>query len=77
MTILTAVPPDPTGYGRVIRKPLQAGLTLRPLWSRRICLPSSSGEREINSGIYCFETTKLFAHLDRLSEHRTRMASST
>ena len=66
MTILTAEPPDPTGYGRVLRRtPHSAEVTAiveqKALTAEQLAAP------EINSGIYCFETEALFSKLDRLS----------
>jgi bifunctional UDP-N-acetylglucosamine pyrophosphorylase / glucosamine-1-phosphate N-acetyltransferase len=65
MTILTAVPPNPTGYGRVLRltpnKPeVKAIVEQKSLTSDQLNAP------EINSGIYCFETRALFDKLDAL-----------
>ncbi len=66
MTILTAIPPDPTGYGRVIRtaegSPEVAGIV-----EQKSLRPEQLSAPEINSGIYCFRTAELFAQLDRLS----------
>ena len=69
MTILTAVPADPTGYGRVLRaNPDQPEVTAiveqKSLMRDQL---NSPGTREINSGIYCFETKALFDRLDSLS----------
>ena len=66
MTILTAIPPDPTNYGRILRKspgsPEVLSITEQKDLSRdQLTAP------EINSGIYCFETAALFANLDHLS----------
>jgi bifunctional UDP-N-acetylglucosamine pyrophosphorylase / glucosamine-1-phosphate N-acetyltransferase len=66
MTILTAAPADPTGYGRVLRanpnKPeVTAIVEQKALTSDQLSAP------EINSGIYCFETQALFAKLDALN----------
>jgi bifunctional UDP-N-acetylglucosamine pyrophosphorylase/glucosamine-1-phosphate N-acetyltransferase len=65
MTILTAVPADPTGYGRVIRvsadtPEVTAIVEQKSLRADQLSAP------EINSGIYCFETAALFAKLDAL-----------
>lgn len=66
MTILTAIPPDPTGYGRVLRvAPGSAEVTA--IVEQKSLAPHQLNEREINSGIYCFETAALFERLDRLS----------
>ncbi len=66
MTILTAVPPDPTGYGRVLRvAPYLPEVTA--IVEHKALKPDQLDAREINSGIYCFETAPLFIRLDRLS----------
>ena len=66
MTILTAVPPDPTGYGRVLRAaPYLPNVTA--IVEQKSLKPDQLSAPEINSGIYCFETAELFARLDRLS----------
>ena len=65
MTILTAVPENPTGYGRVIRR--SAGQPeVTSIVEQKSLTPEQVGVREINSGIYCFRTAALFAKLDRL-----------
>ena len=66
MTILTAVPPNPTGYGRVLRaNPTAPEVTA--IVEQKSLTPSQLSTPEINSGIYCFQTSALFAHLDSLS----------
>ena len=66
MTILTAVPPDPTGYGRVLRvAPGQP--EVMAIVEQKSLTPAQLGTPEINSGIYCFETEALFSKLDSLS----------
>jgi len=65
MTILTAVPADPTGYGRVLRAaPNSPEVTA--IVEQKALTPGLSAP-EINSGIYCFETEALFAKLALLS----------
>jgi bifunctional UDP-N-acetylglucosamine pyrophosphorylase/glucosamine-1-phosphate N-acetyltransferase len=66
MTILTAVPPDPTGYGRVLRK-TPGGADVTAIVEQKSLTPGQLSAPEINSGIYCFQTSALFANLDRLS----------
>jgi bifunctional UDP-N-acetylglucosamine pyrophosphorylase/glucosamine-1-phosphate N-acetyltransferase len=59
-TILTVKVEDPTGYGRIVRD--DAGFFSRIVEQKE----ASEEERkikEINSGIYCFNTPKLFAAL--------------
>ncbi len=66
MTILTAVPNDPTGYGRVLRAiPGQPEVTA--IVEQKSLRPDQLTTPEINSGIYCFETKALFDKLDSLS----------
>jgi bifunctional UDP-N-acetylglucosamine pyrophosphorylase/glucosamine-1-phosphate N-acetyltransferase len=66
MTILTAQPPDPTGYGRVLRRtPYSPEVTA--IVEQKSLTPAQLSAPEINSGIYCFETAALFAKLDLLS----------
>ncbi|HWW98512.1 MAG TPA: bifunctional UDP-N-acetylglucosamine diphosphorylase/glucosamine-1-phosphate N-acetyltransferase GlmU [Edaphobacter sp.] len=65
MTILTAVPADPTGYGRVLRlKPDAPEVTA--IVEQKSLKPDQRNTPEINSGIYCFETHALFSKLDAL-----------
>ena len=66
MTILTAVPDDPTGYGRVLRV-REAGPEVTAIVEQKSLAPEQMTAPEINSGIYCFETKELFARLDSLS----------
>ncbi|HEV2576801.1 MAG TPA: bifunctional UDP-N-acetylglucosamine diphosphorylase/glucosamine-1-phosphate N-acetyltransferase GlmU [Acidobacteriaceae bacterium] len=66
MTILTAIPSDPTGYGRVLRKDAQA-TEVRAIVEQKDLKPSDDSD-EINSGIYCFETAALFSNLERLND---------
>jgi len=69
MTILTAEPPDPTGYGRIFRK--YAGAVASDEVDRIVEQKSLRGDeaaqREINSGIYAFAVEPLFAHIDKLT----------
>jgi bifunctional UDP-N-acetylglucosamine pyrophosphorylase/glucosamine-1-phosphate N-acetyltransferase len=66
MTILTAMPEDPTGYGRVLRV-ADGSVEVAAIVEQKSLQPEQSGAQEINSGIYCFQTEALFAHLDSLS----------
>ena len=66
MTILTAVPPDPTGYGRVMRARPE-GAEVTAIVEQKSLTPEQMGAPEINSGIYCFRTKALFGKLDSLS----------
>ncbi len=66
MTILTARPADPTGYGRVLRKkagePQVTGIV-----EQKALTPDQTSAPEINSGIYAFRTAPLFRHIGELS----------
>jgi len=66
MTILTAAPKDPTGYGRVLRVS-EGAPEVTAIVEQKSLQPHQLGAPEINSGIYCFETKALFARLDSLS----------
>jgi bifunctional UDP-N-acetylglucosamine pyrophosphorylase/glucosamine-1-phosphate N-acetyltransferase len=69
MTILTAIPPDPTGYGRVMRKQDGSGDVAGIVEQKSISEDMAATPerlREINSGIYAFKTAALFARLDLL-----------
>jgi bifunctional UDP-N-acetylglucosamine pyrophosphorylase / glucosamine-1-phosphate N-acetyltransferase len=66
MTILTAVPADPTGYGRVLRV-AEGAPEVVAIVEQKSLRPEQLGAPEINSGIYCFETAELFGKLDLLS----------
>lgn len=48
---LTAFPPDPTGYGRVLRSPDGA---VRRIVEEVDCAPAERLVREVNAGVYCF-----------------------
>jgi bifunctional UDP-N-acetylglucosamine pyrophosphorylase/glucosamine-1-phosphate N-acetyltransferase len=68
MTILTAIPPDPTGYGRILRKTQRGKPTdvVSAIVEQNALTPQQQNLREINSGVYGFSTQLLFAHLDKL-----------
>jgi bifunctional UDP-N-acetylglucosamine pyrophosphorylase / glucosamine-1-phosphate N-acetyltransferase len=66
MTILTAVPEDPASYGRVLRKrPDSPEVTA--IVEQKALTPQQQVIREINSGIYAFQTAPLFAHINELT----------
>src|SRR5215471_10902224 len=64
MTVLTAEPPDPSGYGRVIRS---GGDRIKAIVEQKALTRAQQKAREINSGIYAFATGPLFANIDRLT----------
>lgn len=59
-TILTVKVEDPTGYGRIVRD--DAGLFDR-IVEQKDASDQELKIKEINSGIYCFDTNKLFTAL--------------
>ena len=66
MTILTAEPDDPTGYGRIIRN-VSPRDTVKAIVEQKSLKPGQEKIGEINSGIYAFATKPLFANIDRLA----------
>ncbi|MGI4827614.1 MAG: NTP transferase domain-containing protein, partial [Janthinobacterium lividum] len=71
MTILTAVPSDPTGYGRILRENPDRPEVLAIVEQKQLA-PDQLATPEINSGIYCFRTESLFAKLDGLSDNNVQ-----
>src|SRR3954451_6413993 len=65
MTILTAVPPDPFGFGRIVRK----GKTdeVQAIVEQKSLNKQQEKIGEINTGIYAFAAKPLFANIDKLS----------
>ena len=66
MSILTAAPANPFGYGRIIRKSPDRP-DVEAIVEQKALKPNQLDIREINSGIYAFKTGPLLAHIDRLS----------
>jgi bifunctional UDP-N-acetylglucosamine pyrophosphorylase/glucosamine-1-phosphate N-acetyltransferase len=66
MTILTARPADPTGYGRVIRG-AEGQPEVTAIVEQKALKPEQLAAPEINSGIYAFRTEPLFRHVNELS----------
>jgi bifunctional UDP-N-acetylglucosamine pyrophosphorylase / glucosamine-1-phosphate N-acetyltransferase len=66
MTILTAAPDDPTGYGRVLRNSPNSP-EVEAIVEQKALTAEQRKIREINSGIYAFKTAPLLAHLDKLN----------
>ena len=63
-TILSVRLENPTGYGRVVRD--QNG-AFQKVVEQKDASEEERQIKEINSGIYCFETSKLFSALTRIS----------
>jgi bifunctional UDP-N-acetylglucosamine pyrophosphorylase/glucosamine-1-phosphate N-acetyltransferase len=66
MTILTARPPDPTGYGRVIRETADKPGVVAIVEQKAVKAEQRFAP-EINSGIYAFRAEPLFKHIGQLS----------
>jgi bifunctional UDP-N-acetylglucosamine pyrophosphorylase/glucosamine-1-phosphate N-acetyltransferase len=63
VTLLTTNLDDPTGYGRIIR---DADGKLLEIVEQKACTPEQAAIREINPGIYVFQTAALFDHIGEL-----------
>ena len=66
MTILTALPENPFGYGRVLRT-TPGGAEVQAIVEQKALSATQQQEREINSGIYAFRTQPLFAQISKLT----------
>jgi bifunctional UDP-N-acetylglucosamine pyrophosphorylase/glucosamine-1-phosphate N-acetyltransferase len=62
-TVLTAEMDDPTGYGRIVRSP---NGSVDAIIEQVSATAAQRAIREINSGIYCFQTRALFAALSKV-----------
>ncbi len=74
MTILTAEPDDPTGYGRVFRKTVRGKETdeVARIVEQKSLRGEEAQRREINSGIYAFAIQPLFAHIQKLTANNSQ-----
>jgi bifunctional UDP-N-acetylglucosamine pyrophosphorylase/glucosamine-1-phosphate N-acetyltransferase len=68
-TILTVKLKDPTGYGRIVRD--KEGL-FQKIVEQKDATEDEKEIREINSGIYCFNTCLLFSALSRVQNHNAQ-----
>ena len=66
MTILTAEPDDPTGYGRVLPRSADSPEVESIIEQNALSLEQKSLS-QINSGMYAFKTGPLLAHLDKIT----------
>ena len=66
MTILTAEPRDPFGYGRIMRL-AEHGDQVEAIVEQKQLTPAQEAIAEINSGIYAFNVAELFSRIDQLS----------
>jgi UDP-N-acetylglucosamine pyrophosphorylase len=68
-TVLTAVVDDPKGYGRVIRDHSDR---VRAIVEEKDAAPEEKAIREINSGIYVFESSALFDGLKHITTNNSQ-----
>lgn len=63
VVLLTSVPPDPTGYGRIVR---DENLSLVAIREQRDCSEDEREIDEVNAGFYCFAAERLAEVIGRL-----------
>ena len=63
-TVLTAVMPNPKGYGRIIRAD---GVDFEKIVEDKDATPEQKKIREVNAGIYCFKIKRLFDALEKVT----------
>ena len=68
-TILTVNLPDPSGYGRIVRD--SEGL-FNKIVEQKDATDEEKAVKEINSGIYCFNTKKLYSALTRVKNNNAQ-----
>jgi bifunctional UDP-N-acetylglucosamine pyrophosphorylase/glucosamine-1-phosphate N-acetyltransferase len=66
MTVLTAVPANPFGYGRIVRKG-PGDPEIDAIVEQKSLAAGQEKIGEINSGMYEFQVAPLLAHLDKLT----------
>ena len=67
MTLLSALPPDSFGYGRVLRKSKTSALVTEIVEEKSLTPKQRKANlREINAGFYAFAVKPLYSHIDRL-----------
>lgn len=64
VVVLTMTPPDPTGYGRILRDDRGR---VSAIVEQKDCTKEQLQVTECNSGIYCFDIETLLSHLDELT----------
>ena len=65
MTVLSTRLEDPTGYGRLIRRP--GSELIQAIVEEKSCSPKQRKLKEINSGFYAFSVKPLLANVKKLS----------
>jgi len=69
VTVLTTRMKEPTGYGRIVR---DKNGNIRKVIEEEDASPREKRITEVNSGIYCFDSTFLFDILDSLSRQNAQ-----
>jgi bifunctional UDP-N-acetylglucosamine pyrophosphorylase/glucosamine-1-phosphate N-acetyltransferase len=65
MTLTSAEPADPTGYGRVLHP--TGSVEVTSIVEQKMLAPDQLSLREVNMGLYAFKTAPLLAHLGQLT----------
>jgi len=64
-TILTSIVEDPYGYGRIVKK----NNLVSAIVEEKEATESEKEIKEINAGVYCFDSKKLFRALSKIEKH--------
>lgn len=67
MTVLSAKLENPFGYGRIVRRESQNALAIEAIIEQKSLHQEQLGIREINTGIYVFQTRSLLACLNSIA----------
>ena len=68
MTLLSAFPEQPTGYGRIVHTAPDSPEVMA-IVEQNMLAPEQMSLREINMGMYAFRTAPLLANLDKLTSN--------
>ena len=66
MTLASAEPDEPTGYGRVLRQSPDSP-EVTAIVEQKMLTPGQRGVRQVNMGMYAFRTAPLLDHLGKLA----------
>ncbi|MBA4370015.1 MAG: bifunctional UDP-N-acetylglucosamine diphosphorylase/glucosamine-1-phosphate N-acetyltransferase GlmU [Coriobacteriaceae bacterium] len=69
VSLLTAVMPDPSGYGRIVR---DADGAVARIVEQKDASADEAAIREVNTGTYCFDARVLFEHLHRIGNENAQ-----
>ncbi|WP_372713257.1 bifunctional UDP-N-acetylglucosamine diphosphorylase/glucosamine-1-phosphate N-acetyltransferase GlmU [Ilyobacter sp.] len=64
-TILTSIVEDPYGYGRIVKE----NNTVKAIVEEKEAKEDEKKIKEINAGVYCFDSKKLFEALSKIEKH--------